>query len=68
MIECNECKHKWDCPVGYSYGNAACLIIQKEALTEKVNRVMELEKNPELLKKKINDDIVAMLMGGARGI
>ena len=30
LISCQQCIHQDHCPAGWSYGNSACLTIQKE--------------------------------------
>ena len=30
LISCQKCIHQDHCPAGWSYGNSACLTIQKE--------------------------------------
>lgn len=30
LVKCSECVYRDKCPCGYSYCNAACLVIQKK--------------------------------------
>lgn len=41
----------------------ACKLYKHKEMVDTVNKAMELEENPELLKQKINEDITARLMG-----
>lgn len=57
MIDCKECIHGFVncCPVGYSKGNAACLIMQrrwKDEPFDKVRRALDNVYNYESEKLK----------------
>lgn len=44
---CNNCIFCRNCPCGYSWNNAACLIIQSKypSLSEQINQIREILEN-----------------------
>lgn len=45
FLKCNECKYEKNCPVMWSYCNAACITIQKKKENKMDNRIYEVERD-----------------------